>query len=157
MGKTEFCNALAREFALRKNKTAYGWGTIDKYGAVTRAAQMHLLGCFVFDDFVLATRGGTHKLSMEEVKHLLYTKQRGTVHAFYGDAIFPEGILGGEGEEKKKKDGIWGAHLNSSVIMRRMTDQGSWIANFPRNSLFTLSHFHTLFFLKPMRITDSGS
>ena len=34
-----------------------------------------------------------------------------------------------------------GAHLNSSVIMRRMTDQGSWIASFPRNSLFTLSHF----------------
>ena len=109
MGKTEFCNALAREFALRKNKTAYGWGTIDKYGAVTRAAQMHLLGCFVFDDFVLATRGGTHKLSMEEVKHLLYTKQRGTVHAFYGDAIFPEGILVGEGEQKK--DGIWGGHI----------------------------------------------
>ena len=57
MGKTGFCNALAMEFTLRKSKTAYGWGTIDKYGAVTRAAQMHLLGCFVFDDFVLATRG----------------------------------------------------------------------------------------------------
>jgi len=92
MGKTEFCNALAREFATRKEKAAYGWGTIDKYGAVTRASQMHFLGCFVFDDFSLTTRGGTHKLSTEEVKHLLYVEQRGTVHAFYGDAIFPEHI-----------------------------------------------------------------
>ena len=44
---------------------------------------------------------------MEEVKHLLYTKQRGTVHAFYGDAIFPEGILVG-GEEQKM---AFGGHI----------------------------------------------
>ena len=92
MGKSEFCMALAREIATRKAMEAFGWGTIDKYGAVTRALQMHLLGCFVFDDFTLSTRGGTHSLTLEEVKHLLYVKQRGTVHAFYGDAIFPENI-----------------------------------------------------------------
>jgi hypothetical protein len=92
MGKSEFCHLLARELALRKEKPAYGWGTIDKYGAVTKAGQMNAMGCFVFDDFALATRGGGHRLSVEEVKHLLYVKQRGTVHAFYGDAIFPEAI-----------------------------------------------------------------
>jgi hypothetical protein len=92
MGKSEFCAALAREFALRKGKPAYGWGNIDKYGAVTKAGQMNAMGCFVFDDFSLSTRGGTHRLSVEEVKHLLYVKQRGTVCAFYGDAIFPEAI-----------------------------------------------------------------
>jgi hypothetical protein len=90
MGKSEFCAALAKEFAVRKNKQAFGWGTIDKYGAVTKASQMEMLGCFVFDDFSLSTRGGTHRLSTEEVKHFLYSKQRGTVNAFYGDAIFPE-------------------------------------------------------------------
>ncbi len=92
MGKTEFCNALARHLATRKKKPTYGFGAIDKYGAVTRANQMYGMGCFVFDDFRLETRGGTHRLSIEEVKHLLYVKQRGTVHAFYGDAIFPEGV-----------------------------------------------------------------
>ena len=92
MGKSEFCMALAKEIATRKAMEAFGWGTIDKYGVVTRALQMHLLGFFVFDDFTLSTRGGTHTLTMEEVKHLLYVKQRGTVHAFYGDAIFPENI-----------------------------------------------------------------
>ena len=53
---------------------------------------MHLLGCFVFDDFSLTTRGGTHKVTMEELKQFLNVSQRGSVHAFYGDAIFPEGV-----------------------------------------------------------------
>jgi hypothetical protein len=92
MGKSEFCHALARELSMRRRKTAYGWGTIDKYGAVTRAGQMNAMGCFVFDDFCLMTRGNTHRLTIEEVKHLLYVRQRGTVCAFYGDAIFPEAI-----------------------------------------------------------------
>ena len=77
-------------FSTFSGKSAYGWGTIDKYGAVTKASLMHTLGCFVFDDFALTTRGGTHKVTMEELKQFLNVSQRGSVHAFYGDAIFPE-------------------------------------------------------------------
>ena len=44
VGKSEFCHGLGREIALRKNKPAYGGGTIDKYGAVTKANQMYDIG-----------------------------------------------------------------------------------------------------------------
>ena len=53
---------------------------------------MQHLGCFVFDDFNLSTRGGTYKLSVEDTKHFLKVDQTGTVKAFYGDAIFPESV-----------------------------------------------------------------
>ena len=89
MGKSELCMALAREFALRGGKELYGWGTINTYGAVQKAGEMQRLGCYVFDDFDLWTRGHTHLLTMEEVKQLLYVKQSGTVACFYADAVFP--------------------------------------------------------------------
>ena len=71
-GKSEFVHALCREITMRKDKEAYGCGNIDKYGAVTKANQMSAMGCFMFDDFTLSTRGGTHRLGVEEIKQFLY-------------------------------------------------------------------------------------
>ena len=92
MGKTEWAHTVSREFALRVEKLAYGWGTICKYGIVTKAGQMGFIGCFVMDDFGLKTRGGARHLSIEEVKHLLHVSNSGVVAAHYGDAVFPAHI-----------------------------------------------------------------
>ena len=89
-GKTEFVKGLASEFSSRNDRKYFGWGTICNFGAVTKAQQMDGMGCFVFDDFNMTTRGGNHPLTMEERKHLLYTKQQGHVAAFYATAVFPE-------------------------------------------------------------------
>ena len=90
MGKTEFVKGLASEFAsCRDDKEVFGWGTICNFGAVTKADRMKDAGCFVFDDFDLTTRGGTHRLTKEELKHLLYVQQEGHVCAFYSTAVFP--------------------------------------------------------------------
>ena len=44
MGKSELCMVVANDIATKKAMEAFGWGTIDKYGAVTRVLHMHLLG-----------------------------------------------------------------------------------------------------------------
>ena len=92
MGKSQLAKALARELAVRVSKDAFGYSTLCKYGAVTKVNQMHLLGCFVFDDFSLATRGKQYQLEVDEVKSLLYVDQPGHVPAFYSTAVFPEHI-----------------------------------------------------------------
>ena len=90
-GKTQFAMGLASEFASRMDKQVFGWGTICNFGAVTKADRMKDVGCFVFDDFDLTTRGGNHNLSKEEKKHLLFVAQAGNVAAFYATAVFPAG------------------------------------------------------------------
>ena len=56
---------------------------------VTKAGEMHYMGCFVMDDFDLSTRGGEHKLTADELKHLLYVKQPAHIAAIYSTAVFP--------------------------------------------------------------------
>ena len=89
-----FC--FARSSPSRSNcewqdRTAFGYGAIDSFGAVTKvgefvsrvclfrmvclcalfpvaeAGQMEECAAFCFDDFSLKTRGGTHQLDIEEV------------------------------------------------------------------------------------------
>ena len=89
MGKTEFVKALGAELARRKECTLFGAGAICRFGFVTYKGGMKDIGCFIFDDFELSTRGSTHRITPEEMKHLLYVKDNGNVPAFYHTAIFP--------------------------------------------------------------------
>ena len=47
------------------------------------------MGCYIFDDFELSTRGATHRVTVEEMKHLLDIKDKAEVPAFYHAANFP--------------------------------------------------------------------
>ena len=89
-GKSEFMHALAREFCQRKGKTCYGFSaSIDPYGLMTKSGKMKDLGCICLYDFTLTSRLD-HLLGREEVKGLLYTKERAHVPARYHQAILYE-------------------------------------------------------------------
>ena len=91
-GKSEFMHALAREFCKRKNKFCYGCSaSIDPYGLMTKSGKMKDLGCSCLYDLTLTSRLD-HLLDREEVKGLLYVKERAHVPARYHQAIFYEWV-----------------------------------------------------------------
>lgn len=91
-GKSECMHALAREFCQRKGKTCYGFSaSIDPYGLMTRSGKNKDLGCICLYDFALTSRLD-QVLSREEIKGLLYTKERAHVPARFHQAILYEWI-----------------------------------------------------------------
>ena len=80
-GKSEFMHALAREFCQRKNKVCYGFSaSIDPYGLMTKTGKIKELGCLCLYDFSLVSRLD-HRLGREEIKGLLYSKERAHIPA----------------------------------------------------------------------------
>ena len=91
-GKSEYMHALAREFCKRKAKPCYGFSaSIDPYGLMTKSGKMKDLGCICLYDFTLVSRLD-HLLGREEVKGLLYTKERAHVPARYHQCILYEWV-----------------------------------------------------------------
>ena len=90
-GKTEFVHGVARECCKRKQKDVYSCASsLCPLGIMTKSGRTKDLGAICFEDFEMRTRGGTHCLTREEKKSLLYVKQRAHYHAFYHQAILPE-------------------------------------------------------------------
>jgi len=115
-GKSEFMHALAREFCQRNGKTCYGFSaSIDPYGLMTKSGKIKDLGCICLYDFVLASRLD-HRLGREEVKGLLYTKERAHVPARYHQAIFHEWV-----------PRMWS--VNYGVDDRNAVDETEWFTS----------------------------
>ncbi len=90
-GKTEFVHGVARECCKRTQKDAYSMASsLCPLGIMTKSGRIKDLGAICFEDFEMRTRGGTHYMTREERKSLLYVKQRAHYHAFYHQAILPE-------------------------------------------------------------------
>ena len=83
MGKTEFVKALGVELARRKECPLFGSGASCPFGSVTLSRGMKEICCFIIDDLELSMRGSTHRITPEEMKHLLYVKDNGKVPAFF--------------------------------------------------------------------------
>ncbi len=124
-GKSEFMHALAREFCQRNGKTCYGFSaSIDPYGLMTKSGKIKDLGCICLCDFVLASRLD-HRLGREEVKGLLYTKERAHVPARYHQAIFHEWV-----------PRMWS--VNYGVDDRNAVDETEWFTSQGLPALATL-------------------
>ena len=90
-GKTELVHGLARECCKRAQKDVYSCSSsLCPLGIMTKSGRTKDLGAICLEDHDMRTRGGTHSLTREERKSLLYVKQRAHYHAFYHQAILPE-------------------------------------------------------------------
>ena len=90
-GETEFVHGVARECCKRSHKDVYSCSnSLCPLGIMTKSGRVKDLGAVCFEDFEMNTRGGTHFLTREERKSLLYVKQRAHYHAFYHQAILHE-------------------------------------------------------------------
>jgi len=115
-GKSEFMHALAREFCQRNGKACYGFSaSIDPYGLMTKSGKMRDLGCVCLYDFTLTSRLD-HLLGREEIKGLLYTKERAHVPARYHTAILYEWV-----------PRIWS--VNYGVDDRGQVDKTEWFTS----------------------------
>ena len=109
-------HALAREFCQRNGKACYGFSaSIDPYGLMTKSGKMRDLGCVCLYDFTLTSRLD-HLLGREEIKGLLYTKERAHVPARYHTAILYEWV-----------PRIWS--VNYGVDDRGQVDKTEWFTS----------------------------
>ena len=89
-GKTELVHGLSRECCQRRNKDKYGHGSsIDPYGLMTKSGKIKELGAIGLSDFELKSKIN-NRLSIEEIKGLLYIKERAHIGARYHQAVFYE-------------------------------------------------------------------
>ena len=92
-GKSELVHGFARECCKRNGQDFYSLSqSMCPLGIMTKNGKCAQLGAICFEDFEMRTRGGTHMITHEEAKGILYVKARGHYQAFYHQAILPEWI-----------------------------------------------------------------
>ena len=136
LGKTEYAIGLAREFCNRRGSDRYVHsGSIDPLGIMTKSGSLKLAGAVILDDFALISRLDT-RLNEEEVKQLLYTKQRAHVGARYHQAVLREHVAriwtinsGAPGPDGVPDFGEWFRRERVPCLDRLVYEDNDWFAN----------------------------